>query len=62
MFRESFNDLRAWHVLQGSGKSDRDLLSLVRGELGHDWLPAPLNTYGSLQMRERDGKSYGTGR
>jgi len=29
MFRESLNDLRAWCVLQGSGKRDRDLLSRV---------------------------------
>jgi hypothetical protein len=30
MFRESFNDLRAWYVLQGGGKRERGLISNFR--------------------------------
>jgi hypothetical protein len=43
MFRESFNDLRAWRVLQGSRKIDRDLISLVGTEPGPNRRLAPLN-------------------
>jgi len=50
MFRESLNDLRAWCVLQGSRKRDRDRLSLVGKEPGHYWRHAPLNTWTSFQF------------
>jgi hypothetical protein len=33
MFRKSFNDLRGWHVLQGSRKRECGLLSLVGFEI-----------------------------
>jgi hypothetical protein len=50
MFRQPFNDLRAWHVLQDSRKRDRDLLSPVGKEPDSDWRPAPLNTYSIFDL------------
>jgi hypothetical protein len=59
MFRESFNDLRAWRVLQGCGKEDRGLISLVGTEPGLDWRLAPLNTEDpNGHLRRASRKAY----